>query len=176
MGERASAAESDSTREIGVFEAVKAYDFSTDSEFQAGLASILGFSNDVPSTEELSQQQDLTLQAKSGEPEKDSVPVSVAANQAHDISPDASSSAPPVQSAPADGAPYPTSFSHIIDLITRNEPVPGIEQIPDTVLEADMSKPSTTPKRRKPWETNQAESPATNTPSVESSKELTNDR
>ena len=48
--------------------------------------------------------------------------------------------------------PYPTSFSSIVDLITRNQPIPGIEEIPDTVLEASLSPPNKTPWRRKPWE------------------------
>lgn len=48
--------------------------------------------------------------------------------------------------------PYPTSFAAIVDLITRNVPVPGIEEIPDTVLEHGSSKVDHTPRRRKPWE------------------------
>ncbi|KAK7902546.1 hypothetical protein LTR67_002192 [Exophiala xenobiotica] len=48
--------------------------------------------------------------------------------------------------------PYPTSFAHIVDLITRNIPVPGIEEIPDTILEPGTSKIDKTPRRKKPWE------------------------
>jgi hypothetical protein len=48
--------------------------------------------------------------------------------------------------------PYPTSFAAIVDLITRNIPVPGIEEIPTTVLEPGSSKVDKTPRRRKPWE------------------------
>ena len=48
-------------------------------------------------------------------------------------------------------APYPTSFSQIVGLITSGEPIPGIKKIPDTVLEGHASQP-TTAKRRKPWE------------------------
>ena len=73
------------------------------------------------------------------------------------------STPPPAAAAPATStatatatstppAPYPLSFNHIIDLISRNEPIPGIEQIPDTVLSADLSQASAVPKRRKPWE------------------------
>lgn len=39
-----------------------------------------------------------------------------------------------------------------MDLITRNIPVPGIEEIPDTVLEPGSSKVDKTPRRKKPWE------------------------
>jgi Family of unknown function (DUF5572) len=50
------------------------------------------------------------------------------------------------------GPPYPNTFASIVDLITRNEPIPGIEQIPNTVLDANLSPPNTTPRRKKPWE------------------------
>jgi Family of unknown function (DUF5572) len=46
---------------------------------------------------------------------------------------------------------YPTSFAHIVELITNNQPIPGIEEIPDTVL-AGHDKPSKETRRPKPWE------------------------
>jgi Family of unknown function (DUF5572) len=52
--------------------------------------------------------------------------------------------------------PYPTSFEAIVDLITRNEPIPGIEEIPTTVLDHGSSKVDHTPRRKKPWETDAA--------------------
>ena len=52
----------------------------------------------------------------------------------------------------AQAPPYPDSFAAIVDLITRNVPVPGIEEIPDTVLERGASKVDFTARRRKPWE------------------------
>ena len=48
--------------------------------------------------------------------------------------------------------PYPSSFSEIVDLITQNKPIPGIEEVPDTVLELGSSKTDKTPRRKKPWE------------------------
>ena len=48
--------------------------------------------------------------------------------------------------------PYPTSFAEIVDLITQNKPIPGIEEIPTTVLELGSSKQDRTSRRRKPWE------------------------
>ncbi|KIV86085.1 hypothetical protein PV11_01722 [Exophiala sideris] len=48
--------------------------------------------------------------------------------------------------------PYPTSFAAIVDLITRNIPIPGIEEIPTTVLEPGSSKIDKNPRRKKPWE------------------------
>jgi len=48
-------------------------------------------------------------------------------------------------------APYPTSFSQIVDLITTGQPVPGLKEVPDTLLTGQESQPSTA-KRKKPWE------------------------
>jgi hypothetical protein len=65
-----------------------------------------------------------------------------------------STSAPPQEerkeSKDAEPA-YPSSFAHIVELITNNQPIPGIEEIPDTVL-AGHDEPSKAAKRRKPWE------------------------
>lgn len=46
---------------------------------------------------------------------------------------------------------YPSSFAHIVELITTGQPIPGIQQIPETVL-AGKEGPSTAARRRKPWE------------------------
>lgn len=46
---------------------------------------------------------------------------------------------------------YPSSFAHIVELITTGQPIPGIQEIPDTVL-TGKDTPSTAVKRRKPWE------------------------
>lgn len=48
-------------------------------------------------------------------------------------------------------APYPSSFEHIVSLITTGQPIPGIETIPDTVLEG-QDQPSVKARRKKPWE------------------------
>lgn len=48
-------------------------------------------------------------------------------------------------------ARYPTSFSHIVELITSGQPVPGIKDIPDIVLSGQESTAATA-KRKKPWE------------------------
>jgi len=49
-------------------------------------------------------------------------------------------------------APYPLTFSHIVDLITSGQPVPGVKDIPDTVLDGQASQ-AIRSQRRKPWET-----------------------
>lgn len=48
-------------------------------------------------------------------------------------------------------APYPTSFSQIVDLITTGQPIPGLKEVPDTLLTGQESQPSTA-RRKKPWE------------------------
>ena len=70
---------------------------------------------------------------------------------------DITKDAPPIPPATASTnaeqqPPYPSSFSEIVDLITQNKPIPGIEDVPDTVLELGSSKTDRTPRRKKPWE------------------------
>ncbi|MCJ1259604.1 hypothetical protein MMC24_007443 [Lignoscripta atroalba] len=48
-------------------------------------------------------------------------------------------------------APYPLSFNHIVDLITTGQPIPGVKEVPDTVLEGQASQAMKV-KRKKPWE------------------------
>lgn len=56
---------------------------------------------------------------------------------------------------------YQSNYENIVNLIVNNEPVPGIAQIPDTLLsESDASKHEL-PQRRKPWES------AKETPKIE---------
>lgn len=71
----------------------------------------------------------------------------------------ATSEATPEVAPPSPSGPqYPTSFAHVVELISTGKPIPGIKQIPTTVLEGQSSE-STKPKRRKPWEKD--DSPAT---------------
>lgn len=49
---------------------------------------------------------------------------------------------------------YPSSFAHIVELITTGQPIPGIQQIPDTVLTGHDTS-SQKPRRLKPWEKEQ---------------------
>lgn len=67
---------------------------------------------------------------------------------------------PPVSAVPkltasgangAAAAPYPSSFARIVELIASGQPIPGVREIPDTVLHGQASE-STAPRRRKPWE------------------------
>jgi Family of unknown function (DUF5572) len=57
----------------------------------------------------------------------------------------------PEQPSSAEKPPYPMSFNRLVELITEGKEVPGIKEIPDTLLEGQSSQ-STTTQRRKPWE------------------------
>jgi hypothetical protein len=46
---------------------------------------------------------------------------------------------------------YPKSFYEICEMIAKNQPIPGIRQIPNKINEGTPSKPSMKP-RPKPWE------------------------
>lgn len=48
-------------------------------------------------------------------------------------------------------APYPTSFAQIVELISTGQPIPGIKEVPSTILEGQSSE-TTAQTRRKPWE------------------------
>ncbi|KAJ5176461.1 uncharacterized protein N7482_002338 [Penicillium canariense] len=157
------------------FEQLQSYPFHTDSEFANGLAIILGHPATPASEVEMSRDDDLVLQAKCfffSRKANLTPPIdftaykawltSRGAGEASRSSPAAAASAPPNESstgtdvaAPETSAlpepAYPSSFAHIVELITTGQPIPGIQEIPDTVLEGhDMS--SEKPRRRKPWE------------------------
>lgn len=52
-------------------------------------------------------------------------------------------------------APYPTSFAQIVELITSGQPVPGIKEIPPTLLTGQGTE-AVKAKRKKPWEKDEA--------------------
>lgn len=51
----------------------------------------------------------------------------------------------------APSQPYPQSFSHLVELIRTGQPIPGIREVPNTLLTGQGSK-AVESKRRKPWE------------------------
>jgi hypothetical protein len=54
--------------------------------------------------------------------------------------------------------PYPTSFAHIVELVSTGQPIPGIKDIPSTVLVGQGTQPVQT-RRKKPWETDAGSAP-----------------
>lgn len=136
---------------------------------QGGLSAILG-SATAPS-----QIQSLTLRARCFYySRKHSIPIDFEAYKKHYIgthpdtsatssNPSSTSSAATAGTAttissvrkPEDNPPYPTSFAEVVALITTGAPIPGIKEIPPTVLSEQATKPVAS-KRRKPWEKDEA--------------------
>ncbi|KAF2182837.1 hypothetical protein K469DRAFT_636238 [Zopfia rhizophila CBS 207.26] len=150
-----------------VYEALENYNWDDDVEFQSGLSAILG-SNSTPE-----QATELTLRArcfyysrkyntnidfdayKAYRNSRPSQPIT-ALNGV--VAASASTSAevggilptpPPNSNEPP--APYPTSFAHIVELVTTGQPIPGIKEIPNTVLTGQGTQ-AVKAKRKKPWE------------------------
>jgi hypothetical protein len=160
-----------------IYRTLTAYPFDSDPEYLSGLASILGHPDTAPSQEELASNPDLILQARcfyfarrsnlqpidptayrqwlaqnSSAPSAAPQETTTFTTGAGPAPQPQAQRQPPAQGNASQPPPYPTSFAEIVDLITRNVPVPGIEEIPDTVLEHGSSKVDRTPRRRKPWE------------------------
>ncbi|KAJ5383331.1 hypothetical protein N7517_001242 [Penicillium concentricum] len=153
--------------ETRVFERLQSYSFTSDPEFANGLSIILGHP-DTPATEvEMNRDDDLVLQAKCfffSRKENLNPAIDFAAfkswlvsrteqglgNADLQISKASDPTSGPESSTHPEPA-YPSSFAHIVELITTGQPIPGIQDIPDTVLSGhDIS--SEKPRRRKPWE------------------------
>ncbi|KAJ5189780.1 hypothetical protein N7491_008176 [Penicillium cf. griseofulvum] len=161
--------------EARVFERLHTYPFTSDPEFANGLSIILGHP-DTPATEvEMNRDDDLVLQAKcfffsrkenitpaidfaafkSWLVSRTTEPQGLGNNNDLQISEasDPSTSGPESSTHPEPA--YPSSFAHIVELITTGQPIPGIQDIPDTVLSGhDIS--SEKPRRLKPWEKDEA--------------------
>jgi Family of unknown function (DUF5572) len=74
------------------------------------------------------------------------------AYKAHRSANTQASSAEPTPAADADDNDGPSlSYAELVELIQSGKPVPGIKDIPDTVLTGEGST-SVAVKRRKPWE------------------------
>lgn len=148
-----------------LYNQLDAYPWSTDEEFQGGLRAILG------SVQDRAQIEHLTLRAKcyyfarkSGTPVdfdgyKQWTENQPQANGGHiPYDPLIEGQALQQTEGSAEGgmggmatAPKPASFAEICALIQEGKPIPGIKDIPDTILEGQASDASVQ-KRRKPWE------------------------
>lgn len=136
-----------------LFRQLDAYDWAGDAEFQGGLAAILG------SVQDPQQVEHLTLRAKCYYyARRLAVPVDFdgykqwtetrggqTANGSHHAPP------PPVNGGGMGDAPKPASFAEICDMIAEGKPIPGIKDIPDTILEGQASQKHAE-RRKKPWE------------------------
>ena len=57
-------------------------------------------------------------------------------------------------------APKPASFAEICEMIAEGKPIPGIKEIPDTILEGQASE-KVAQSRKKPWEKSASDEAAT---------------
>ncbi|MCJ1285381.1 hypothetical protein MMC26_004721 [Xylographa opegraphella] len=141
-----------------LFHQLDTYQWASDEEFQSGLRAILGPDPKPEQAEQLtlrarcfyySRKHNLAVDfdayrewhARLGSSTQ--MKLEDAVNQSSEKFEDRAAEPP---------APYPLSFSHIVDLITSGQPVPGVKDIPNTVLDGQASQ-ATRPQRRKPWET-----------------------
>jgi hypothetical protein len=73
-------------------------------------------------------------------------------SQNHLASGPQSTASPELAHPPSIGdAPPPASFAEICALIAEGKPIPGIKEIPDTILEGQGTE-AQAPRRKKPWE------------------------
>ncbi|KAI4203877.1 MAG: hypothetical protein LQ350_001499 [Teloschistes chrysophthalmus] len=159
-----------------LFQQLESYPFSTDTEFQSGLSSILASNPSQPTSLLILRARCFYYARKHNTAvnfetyrtwrSQQNLPA-VTLEQMHRVepaSPDPQSNGMSIEksdvtvSQQGEGqpsAPYPSSFSQIVDLITKGEPIPGIKEIPDTLLVGQESAP-TQAKRKKPWESDDA--------------------
>lgn len=156
------------------------YPWAEDQEFQGGLRAILG------SVQDPAQVEHLTLRAKcyyfarkAGTPVDfdgyqqwvETLRGNAATNGTRPV-PSEHLPVEDIQKVESGGggvggmadAPKPASFAEICEMIAEGKPIPGIKDIPDTILEGQASE-STTGKRKKPWEKNVAQDDGQEKPS-----------
>ena len=144
------------------------YPWATDDEFQGGLRAILG------SVKDPAQVEHLTLRAKcyyfarkAGTPVdfdgyktwtetlRGTAPNNGVYDTLFESQPPPETEQTATEGGSSSGgmadAPKPASFAEICALIQDGKPIPGIKDIPDTILEGQASD-SQTERRKKPWE------------------------
>ncbi|KAK5133349.1 hypothetical protein LTR08_007783 [Meristemomyces frigidus] len=154
-----------------LFTQLDTYPWSGDQEFQGGLRAILGSVQDPLQVEHLTLRAKCYYYARKAGATVDfdgykswvESREAEAAGEANGVSNE--SMQLPVDErteASSEGgggmteAPKPASFADICDMIAQGKPIPGIKDIPDTVLEGQASE-SSVGGRRKPWEERKGE-------------------
>ncbi|KAG0281822.1 hypothetical protein BGZ95_009759 [Linnemannia exigua] len=167
-----------------LFQKFESYDFGADTNFQAGLKSIIGNNQNRSSQE----QQDAVEKAKyfyysrfvqdfdynqyqawrklksftttTTTTEQDRQETSQAIGSSGPTTTASETVEQESQSSSIDAAPaadpsYPKSFQEICELIASGKPIPGIRQIPNNLAEGTPSEAKLAPKL-KPWEKKKA--------------------
>ena len=150
---------------IRPFRQLDEYQWADDQEFQGGLRAILGSAQDPEQVEHLTLRAKCYYYArKAGTPVDFDGYKKWVEEHRHN-----SNEARPTQLAqefeiPSEGeshvegmaeVPRPASFAEICEMIAEGKPIPGIKDIPDTILEGQSSESQAT-KRKKPWEKDSA--------------------
>ncbi|KAF1990572.1 hypothetical protein K402DRAFT_347437 [Aulographum hederae CBS 113979] len=154
-----------------LFHQVDQYNWDQDEDFQAGLSAILGSNASPDQAAELGLRARCFFYSRKFNTNVDfdqykawreengaTSPVTNGSRPIQSVTALQPPSQPQASGGAEPAAPYPTSFAQIVELITTGKPVPGIKDIPDTVLEGQGTE-ATKPKRRKPWEKEEAPAP-----------------
>lgn len=82
------------------------------------------------------------------------ITTAAAASEPHGPPTNLLSSATTTEASPP--PPYPQSFSHLVELITTGQLIPGIKEVPNILLTGQGSR-ALESKRKKPWEVHREE-------------------
>lgn len=151
-----------------LFNQLDSYPWDEDQEFQGGLAAILGSVSDPAQVEHLTLRAKCYYYARKAGTHVDfdgykrwverggqAEGTGTGTNGLNSEPMQAGLEGEAGDTGAGDGgmldAPRPASFAEICDMIAEGKPIPGIKDIPDTILEGQASD-SQASKRKKPWE------------------------
>ncbi|KAL9607864.1 MAG: hypothetical protein Q9167_007268 [Letrouitia subvulpina] len=138
--------------DISTFQQLESYPWSEDAEFQIGFHAILESNPDPQLVENLTLRARCFYYSR-----KHNIPIDFDAYRTwrsrQSLAPVINGDSSNLLSQLADrsGSDATPRPIQIVELITKGEPIPGIKEIPDTLLMGQESTP-TAAKRRKPWE------------------------
>lgn len=145
-----------STTEL--FTQFSSYNWDLDTDFQTGLSSIL---QSIPDPDNDSQKEELILRAKAFFYQKKFGQVidtehfkqwTKQQSTTDTVTTSSSSSNEPNTATTEEETPFPSSYARIVELILSGKPIPGIRDIPDTLLGTEAASKPSAQSRRKPWE------------------------
>lgn len=156
----------DISNSMQLFYQLDDYPWAEDQEFQGGLRAILGSVQDPQQVEHLTLRAKCYYYARKAgsavdfDGYKNWVESRKAGGAANGTSTNIGGDTLIPQIEQADGgmgdAPKPASFAEICDMIAEGKPIPGIKDIPDTILEGQASDQQAQ-GRKKPWEKSESE-------------------
>ncbi|GBF60841.1 hypothetical protein TMEN_3297 [Trichophyton mentagrophytes] len=149
---------SDST---DIYQRLSSYSFTEDPEFKLGLAVILGQPGTPATDEQVNRTDELVMKAKCFYFSKKYAiqPPIDHTSYEHWLQPQSRNENIPISSTSDNNNGNEAAWSELVPVSTAPEerqPIPGIQQIPDTVLTGQETA-STAQRRRKPWEKDEGE-------------------